>query len=214
MANAFLLRANPDENRRLVDKWKEMGVIAIGWAGTGDLTGMDQQAIRQAINRNYTYNMSELSKSLFACDMLVNRMQVGDYVLVPDPDELKKIYVFQLEGDYYYDPNFAGWPHQRKARYLAVLNRYKLSDELQAKCRSRRAAVTLTGFAEEIARFVQGEPVPASAVTVHRAPGLQMITSRFRLRLNVEAVVTVPADMTPAEAERLAGYVRLLCLEE
>ena len=76
------------------DRWKEMGVIAIGWAGTGDLTGMDQQAIRQAINRNYTYNMSELSKSLFACDMLVNRMQVGDYVLVPDPDELKKIYCF------------------------------------------------------------------------------------------------------------------------
>lgn len=210
MPNAFLLRANPDENRRLVDKWKEMGVIAIGWAATGDLSGLDQPAIRRAISSSYTYSASELSKCLFACDMLVNRMKVGDYVLVPDPDNLKIIYVFQLEGEYYYDPGFAGWPHQRRARYLADLNRYDLSEPLQARCRSRRAAVTLTDFSEEIRRLVQGEPMPAAAPA---APAVQMITSRFRLRLDVEAVVTIPADLTQSEAERLASYVRLLCMQ-
>ncbi len=212
MSNAFLLRANPGENRRLVDKWREMNVIAIGWPATGDLSGKDQQAIRRAINESYTYDASELSKCLFTCDMLVNRMQVGDYVLVPDPDILKKIYVFQLEGDYYYAPDFAGWPHQRPARCLATLNRYDLSEPLQTKCRTRRAAVTLTDFADEIRCLAQGEPLPTPAAPAPQ--GVQLITSRFRLRLGVEAVVTVPADMTPAEAERLAGYVRLLCLEE
>ena len=87
-------------------------MAAIGWAGTGDLTGWDREQIKAKLRDFYQYEPRRLGGAAGNIDRFVNQIRVGDAVVVPDGD---KIYFGVVTSGYSFkqhlDTNEEGYPH-------------------------------------------------------------------------------------------------------
>jgi predicted Mrr-cat superfamily restriction endonuclease len=87
-------------------------MAAIGWVGTGDLTGCDREQIKAKVRDFYQYEPRRLGGAAGTIDRFVNQIRVGDAVVVPDGD---KIYFGVVTSGYSFkqhlDTNEEGYPH-------------------------------------------------------------------------------------------------------
>ena len=132
LVNMWMVRSG--ENAFLIDDFKEMGIIAIGWE-IGDLAGKTSDEIKQNMGEYYP-NMN--NKSLgnnsgqvikFVCDF-----QIGDYVI--SQTQNNSYIVGVITSDYYYsdklykkhnrDETF--FHHFRNVEWLGETNRSDLKD--------------------------------------------------------------------------------------
>lgn len=209
MNNAWLVRPFPHEIKRL-EEFKQESIVAIGWPGIGDLTGKLREDIKSILS-GAPYNLSglKLGNAYATVDIFVNRMQIGDLVLVPDGED---IYFCEITSDYYIDESLDndndGYPHQRKVKWLSNTLRTELSMALRSSLKVHRTTADLTKHHEEIKALSQGheylaEPTESNTIEV-----------TYPLRSDFSISFEIPADITKSEAKRLSLYFESLYFEE
>ena len=209
MSNAWLVRPFPHEIKRL-EEFKQKNIVAIGWPGIGDLTGKSREDIKSILS-GAPYNLSglQLGNAYATIDIFVNRMQVGDFVLVPDGDD---IYFCEVTSDYFIDQlldnNTDGYPHQRKVKWLSDTSRKDLSMSLRSSLKVHRTTVDLTKHFDEIKTLAHGEEYVSETTEINT------MEVTYPLRSDFSVTFEIPTDITKSEAKRLSLYFESLYFEE
>lgn len=209
MKNAWLVRPYPHDIKRL-DEFKQNNIVAIGWPGIGNLTGKSREDIKTILSGE-PYNLTGLylGNAYATIDIFVNRMAIGDLVLVPDGDD---IYFCEITSDYYlddvYDNNTDGYPHQRKVKWLSNTLRKDLSTPLRTSLKVHRATADLSKHLEEINLLSQGREFTSTT------DDYETIPVTYPLRPDFTVAFEIPTDMTKGEAKRLSLYIESLYFSE
>ena len=135
MPNMWMVRAG--ENAYLIDVFKELNVVAIGWE-LGDLSGKSPDEIKQIMKDTYPdasstslgNNTAQVIK--FVCDF-----EIGDYVISYNPFT-RKYLVGIITSDYYYTDKLADsvilnkygdfYHNIRNVKWIGETNRDDLKD--------------------------------------------------------------------------------------
>lgn len=205
--SAWLVRPFPHNIKRL-DEFKKDGIIAIGWPGIGDLSQKSREGIKEILaGKPYRLKGLELGNAYATIDIFVNRMSVGDLVLIPDGAD---IYFAEITGDYYLDKTVdndaAGYPHQRRIRWLADTSRQNLSMPLRSSLKVQRATANLSEHKEEIEALSRGEKYEKKL----NKDIPQAIAVSYPLRPDFMISFQIPSDITREEAQRLSDYLKTL----
>jgi len=182
------------------------GLIACGWPRTGDLNGKTRENLKAILGKPpYSYGSLELGQSYGSLDILVNQMEIGDLVLVPDGSEIN---IGEITSDYRYDASLAndtdGYPHQRDVEWLKKLLRTDLSGVLRSSLRAQQTATNLTKHFDEINALAYGTKPPISLAADN------FVSTEYPLRPDVLVKISVPKDITKVEAERLGDFIKTL----
>jgi len=209
MNNAWLVRPFPHNSKRL-DEFKQNSIVAIGWPGIGDLTGKSREDIKSILSGTpYNLNGLQLGNAYATIDIFVNRMQVGDLILVPDGED---IYFCEIASEYYIDSSLDndhdGYPHQRKVKWLSDTSRKDLSMSLRSSLKVHRTTADLTKHFEEISSLSQGHEYATETGEC------DTITVTYPLRQDFLISFEIPTDLTKSEAKRLSMYFESLYFSE
>lgn len=198
---AWLVRPRPHGNYRMAE-FRSQNLVAIGWPGIGDITGMSREDLKQTLaNSHYHLSGLALGNAYATVDILLNQMQKGDLVLVADGAD---IYIGEISGDYYFDHTVdsdnEGYSHQRPVIWLTSLSREDLSKELRTALKVHRTAANLSHHFAEINSLAHGQPyVPSEHST-------STVAVSYPLRPNFDIQFKIPNDITWDEAQRLSSY--------
>lgn len=206
---AWLVRPRPHEKYRM-QEFKSQNLVAIGWPGIGDITGMSREDLKQTLaHSRYQLSGLALGNAYATVDILLNQMQKDDLVLVADGAD---IYIGKISGDYYFDhtvdSDVEGYPHQRPVTWLTSLSRSDLSKELRYALKVHRTAANLSHHFEEINALAHGQ----SYVPSEHSTG--SIAVSYPLRPNFNIQFDIPNDITRDEAQRLSSYFSSLYFTE
>lgn len=159
------------------------------------------------MGKPYRLKGLELGNAYATIDIFVNRMSVGDLVLIPDGAD---IYFAEITGDYYLDKTVdndaAGYPHQRRIRWLADTSRQNLSMPLRSSLKVQRATANLSEHKEEIEALSCGEKYEKKL----NKDIPQAIAVSYPLRPDFMISFQIPSDITREEAQRLSDYLKTL----
>lgn len=211
MNHAWLVRPYPhhtDINR--VKEFKEQEMVAIGWPALGNLTGKSREDIKQMLcGKPYELTGLTLGNTYPTIDNFVNRMHVGDLLLVPDGSA---IYFAEVRSDYYfneeYDNDDTGFPHQRKVKWLCSVSRADLSKKLRDSLKVHRTTADFSKHFEEINALAHGRDYQETSVET------ATIEVTYPLRKDFKITFEIPADMTRDEAKRVSQYFETLYFSE
>ena len=205
MNNAWLVRPYPHDNPR-INEFRQSNIVAIGWPGIGDLTGKSREDIKQILSAS-PYNLSGLAigNAYATIDIFVNRMNLGDIVLVPDGAD---IFFAEICSDYYMDSKFdsaqIGYSHQRKVKWLQSVARDELSKSLRSSLKVHRATADLSKHYDEIAALSHGADFEDKSAEV------ETLNVSYPLRSDFTVNFEIPIDITKDEAKRLAQHLETL----
>ncbi|RXZ79341.1 hypothetical protein EBB07_23060 [Paenibacillaceae bacterium] len=136
--NLYQLSASAHGKERIVDFLKD-NFISIGWAGLGDLEGIDRQELKTKIAAAYRIEGERLADCTEHISQFIHSMQDGDWVVIAHQDT---VYLGDI-GDYFYDETFdneeVGLCHKRGVTWLAKIPRVKLNESLQRLLASEEA---------------------------------------------------------------------------
>lgn len=205
--SAWLVRPFPHNKKRL-EEFKKANIIAIGWPGIGDLSHKSREGIKGILaDKPYQLKGLELGNAYATIDIFVNRMAIGDLVLIPDGDD---IYFAEITGDYCLnrevDNADAGYPHQRKIKWLADTSRQNLSMPLRSSLKVHRATANLSEHLNEIEALSRGEKYEEA----FEKDIPQAISVSYPLRPDFMVSFQIPSDITMEEAQRLSDYLKTL----
>jgi predicted Mrr-cat superfamily restriction endonuclease len=121
----WVVRPKPNFVNRL-ELFLSEGMVAIGWPAVGDITGLlNKEQMSERLMEAYTHyqddKRSELSVAAGILSRFVNDLLPGDYVMVPEKDQ---VYLAEVTSAYDYHPELnsdgpdAGFPHWHKVKYL------------------------------------------------------------------------------------------------
>ena len=139
---AWLIRPKPNS----INRFQEFHVrrfVACGWPRIGNLKGKRENDIRRIVAEKYP---NEVSSALATLKIFVYRMNVGDYVVVPDG---ANVYFAEITTDYEYAEEEDGapddYPHRRTVKWFDIVRaREELPDELRRSLRVVRTTAELT----------------------------------------------------------------------
>ena len=210
MGNAWLVRAYPhNTNINRIEEFRSGNFVAIGWYELGSLKGCSGEEIRRRLTEQ-PYEMSGLAlgNAYATVNLFVNRMQVGDLVLVPNGDD---IHFAEITGEYRWENSYAngqtGFPHCRTVKWLSTVSRGDLSKRLRSSLKVHRTTADLSQHYDEIDALAHGK----SYQPTRTEP--QVLEVSYPLRRNFSVSFQIPADMTRDEARRLMQYVETLYFE-
>lgn len=205
--NAWLVRPNPQGYDRMKE-FQKKNIVAIGWYGIGDLTGIGQEGIKEKLSQP-PYNLSslELGNTIAVMDMFVNQMAIGDYVLVPHGHN---IHFAKIESSYIFDNSKDndddGYPHQRIVTWLSKpISRSTLPDTLRNALKIHRSTANLTKYYDCICSLANGEDISQKLL-----PTDELLRVDYPLRPDLVITIEVPKDITKTEAIRLSDFVKTL----
>ena len=217
---AWLLRPLPHKNKRL-DEFKKESIIAIGWPKTGDLSGKKKDEIKIILSKGeYKYESLKLGNVVSNLDIFVNKMEIGDLILIPDGDN---IYFARITGEYYFDETKAndeeGYPHQRKIEWSAnEISREDLSMKLRSSLKVHRTTSDLSKHFDEIEALSKGEKILLDEELEVNGSKTSLPTNvievKYPLRPGFEISFVLPKDLSKKESERLSLYFSTLYFEE
>ena len=205
--NAWMIRPNPHNKYRL-NEFKEKNMVAIGWPNIGNLSGKSKEDIREILSgKPYEYRSTTLGHADTVVDIMVNQMEIGDYVLIPDGDD---IYFAIIDSDYQYDlsvdNNEDGYPHQRQVKnFTSRISRKELSDGLRSKLKFHGTGMKLSEYYEEIKVLAEGGTYSSK---------IKEIPITYQLRPDYTMKLSIPEDMSKTEAERFSLFVKSLYYKE
>jgi len=153
MNNAWLVRPRPHRILRINDFLCD-GFVATGWPGLGNLSGKSCGDIRHILSgTSHCSNRTHLGFVNAALDIIVNRMETGDLVVVPNG---KDIFFGKVCSDYIFEPaadtDQTGYAHRRKVEWLQKRRRDDLTMDLRRSLVSLSVA-NLTHHFDEIHRL-------------------------------------------------------------
>lgn len=205
MNKVWMLRPFPHRINRMREFLND-GLIACGWPLTGDLNGKTRENLKTILGKPpYNYGSLELGQSYGSLDILVNQMEIGDLVLVPDGSEIN---IGEITSGYRYTPSLAndtdGYPHQRNVKWVKKLLRTDLSNALRSSLRAQQTATNLTKHFNEINALAHGTQLPINLSADEN------VSVAYPLRPDVTVTISVPKDITKIEAERLGDFIKTL----
>lgn len=109
----WMVRAFPGNIDRMVN-FLEMDIIAVHW-GIGDLSGCHSKEDVSKVVAQAELEPRDASLKTGLLNRFVNKMQIGDYCIVPYGDHF---YVGIIKSEYYYDPQSLKYEHQREVEWL------------------------------------------------------------------------------------------------
>lgn len=140
MPEAWVVRPKPHTINRL-DEFLSQNIVAVGWPRMGDLEGYSRQDIKSRLGKTYGQSSHELGQNTGQIDRFVNKMAVGDLVLVPSGGN---IYLGEIRSDYKFVEERAadseGYPHQRDVKWYhsgASIDRSSLPGKLYDTLKGR-----------------------------------------------------------------------------
>lgn len=202
--NTWLIRPFPHNKINRIKEFRSQKIVAIGWPGIGNLTGQSRESIKALLAAPpNNYSGLELGNAYATIDIFVNRINVGDIVLVPDGDD---IYFAEITSGYIFDATTVtdGYPHQRRVRWLSDTSRTALSKELRSSLKVQRATADLSHHATEIEAHATGKPITVAAI----------VDVSYPLRSDFTVNFKIPANISKTEADRLSTYFRSLYFAE
>ena len=208
--NSWLVRPNPIQKRRM-EEFLHDNLIAIGWPKLPELIGKNKEKIKALLLQFYgdTYmpNSTNLGNIATVIDSFANKMKIGDYIVVPDGDD---IHFGKVAGDYYYDAGKAndndGYPHQRKAEWIRVVSRDQIPLELRASLRAQMTIVNLSQRQHLIEQVVGGGKPRIEAPMTQKMLGIE--------DLMADAVKTLQQELQSEDADRrLKAAVEIIRLK-
>lgn len=205
---AWLVRPYPDGKTKHLDEFKAKSFVAIGWPNIGNLEDKSREDIKELLSGDpYNYSGLVLGNAYATIDILVNRMEKGDYLLIPDGDD---IYFAVVDSDYFFDKSVdndvTGYPHQRKVRnFTSSRLRSDLSKSLRSSLKVHRTTADLSKHYDEIKTLAEGGVFTATTEDVEVS---------YKLRPDYAVTFSVPVDITRTEAKRLSMYLESLYFEE
>lgn len=208
---AWLVRPNPHDHPRMTE-FRTLNIVAVGWPCIGDLSGKSREQIKKTLESYpYNYRSLELGNAYATIDIIVNQMEKGDLVLVPNGDE---IYFARLESDYKYDASkdsdSEGYPHQRQVSWLnGPIPRSELPDILRKSLKVHRATADLSKHYEIIRSLSYGIEISNSSVEQDN----DFMEVEYPIRPGTIAKVSIPKNITQNEALRFGNFIKTLYFE-
>ncbi len=144
-AGAWAVRPNPCHINRM-HEFLAHGMVAIGWPGLGDLTGVDREEIRRRLEpQPYTRgDPRKIGRQSGELDRFVNEMTAGDFVVVPNGAD---IYVAEVVSDYIYRADQERpddvYSHWRMVKYLNERRPFARGDLPDELARALRCQITV-----------------------------------------------------------------------
>lgn len=205
---AWLVRPYPDGETKRLDEFKSKNFVAIGWPNIGSLEGKSREDIKELLSGEpYNYSGLVLGNAYATIDILVNRMKKGDYLLIPDGDD---IYFAVVDSGYVFDQatdnDTDGYPHQRRVKNFSVSHlRSELSKPLRSSLKVHRTTADLSKHYDEIKAIADGGMFNAA---------VEDVDVSYKLRPDYTVSFKVPGDISKTEAKRLSMYLESLFFEE
>lgn len=155
----WLVRANPEGKNRLQEFLKH-SILAIGWPNIADMTSQTKGDIRISLIQGTAYTGKDVNLKVGLINHFVNNMEQGDWCLVPDSENIEKIYLAEITGDYYFEKanKKDGYPHQRKIEWLnngEPFNRYELPEDIQTSLRTQLTVADLSAHLKLLAKYIE-----------------------------------------------------------
>ena len=120
------------ENAFLIDDFKELNVISIGWE-IDDLTGKTPEDIKKLMRKEYPEDSNvSLGNNAAQVIKFVDNFKIGDFVVSYNPNT-RCYLVGRITSDYYYSDklsrkyNFTGYRHLRDVEWIGEVKRDDLS---------------------------------------------------------------------------------------
>lgn len=208
MKKAWMFRPLPNDINRMKE-FKLDNLIGAGWDNINDLSGKDIKDIGEILKSTNEYkNSRSMSSDKATLDILVNRMSIGDYVVVPDKDI---VYIGEIVTEYIYDKTKAtgnGYPHQRGVKWIGdPVLRNDLTLDLRSSLKSPRTCVELTHRYKDI-QIALGE------VVEDKSDEKEFITVEYPIRPDVNVKIEIPKDLKKSESVRVGEFIKTIFFDE
>ncbi|HFL3205637.1 TPA: hypothetical protein ACG3JX_003864 [Clostridioides difficile] len=207
MKKAWLFRALPNN----IDRMKEFKVnnlIGVGWDYVEDLSGKDINDIGEILNKRNYKNPRSMSSDKSTLDIIANRMNIGDVVVVPHGD---LVYIGEISTDYRYDETKAtgeGYPHQRGVNWIGEpLLRNNLTLDLRSSLKVPKTCADLTHRYKDI-QIALGE------VVEDKLDEKEFITVEYPIRPDVNVKIEIPKDLKKSESVRIGEFIKTIFFDD
>jgi predicted Mrr-cat superfamily restriction endonuclease len=180
----FQMKSRPHDHDR-TKQWIDEGFVNIGWPLIGDLTNVDKDELKDRLAADpYNYLGQVLANQLGTVSAFVHTMQANDIVLVM---ENEWVHIGQV-GPYRYDPVYDnkidGMCHQRSIKWLTLVQKEELNQEVQELLRNR-GAVTRFKHPVSVAnldRFISKESKEIQEHNIHKLKlqAIQILTEAMQ----------------------------------
>lgn len=214
MSKAWLVRPYPHHHDiSRMSEFLANNFFAIGWPHIGSLANQSREQIKRILEGNpYNLRSLQLGNAYATIDIVVNQMNIGDLVLLPDGDD---IYFAKITSDYQYDPakdnDSEGYPHQRKVSWLhGPISRSQLPDNLRNSLKVHRTTADLSRHYDIIKALSEGIS-PNSVLAETSADEIMEV--EYPVRPGVLAKILIPKNINQIEASRLGDFVKTLYFE-
>lgn len=207
MKRAWLFRALPNNIDRMKE-FKANNLIGVGWDYVEDLSGKDINDIGEILNKRNYKSPRSMSSDKSTLDIIANRMNIGDIVVVPHVD---LVYIGEISTDYRYDETKAtgeGYPHQRGVNWIGEpLLRNNLTLDLRSSLKVPKTCADLTHRYKDI-QIALGE------VTEDKLDEKEFITVEYPIRPDVNVKIEIPKDLKKSESVRIGEFIKTIFFDD
>ncbi|MGO0861681.1 hypothetical protein [Clostridioides difficile] len=207
MKKAWLFRALPNNIDRMKE-FKANNLIGVGWDYVEDLSGKDINDIGEILNKRNYKNPRSMSSDKSTLDIIANRMNIGDVVVVPHGD---LVYIGEISTDYRYDETKAtgeGYPHQRGVNWIGEpLLRNNLTLDLRSSLKVPKTCADLTHRYKDI-QIALGE------VVEDKLDEKEFITVEYPIRPDVNVKIEIPKDLKKSESVRIGEFIKTIFFDD
>ncbi len=207
MKKAWLFRALPNNIDRMKE-FKANNLIGVGWDYVEDLSGKDINDIGEILNKRNYKSPRSMSSDKSTLDIIANRMNIGDIVVVPHVD---LVYIGEISTDYRYDETKAtgeGYPHQRGVNWIGEpLLRNNLTLDLRSSLKVPKTCADLTHRYKDI-QIALGE------VTEDKLDEKEFITVEYPIRPDVNVKIEIPKDLKKSESVRIGEFIKTIFFDD
>lgn len=203
LRQSWLVRGKPSGVNR-EKEFFEKNIFGTGWGGIGDLTGLSREEIVNRLKAHEDYGKDgerKIGISASVLNYIVNEISVGDYLLMPDGND---IYLGIVTREYEFDESKDERPsysHQIAVKWEKVITRDSLPLEIRNSLRAWQTIADLNKHTDKISGLFTGDLDDDS---------VKFISGMYPLRENLSIEYKVPADMTKEEAERYGNFIKTL----
>ncbi|MGO0907686.1 hypothetical protein ACTPC6_18075 [Clostridioides difficile] len=207
MKKAWLFRALPNNIDRMKE-FKANNLIGVGWDYVEDLSGKDINDIGEILNKRNYKSPRSMSSDKSTLDIIANRMNIGDIVVVPHVD---LVYIGEISTDYRYDKTKAtgeGYPHQRGVNWIGEpLLRNNLTLDLRSSLKVPKTCADLTHRYKDI-QIALGE------IVEDKLDEKEFITVEYPIRPNVNVKIEIPKDLKKSESFRIGEFIKTIFFDD
>lgn len=146
----FMIRSKPHKIERL-PLFLEKNLIAIGWSGSGDLTGKTSAEIKGILKDAFQLDGQSLRTNLGMVNLFVNTMSEGDIVLIRDRNNNDTVHIGKIDGSYHWDDKYIDkfMAHTRSVNWLTTVPYSSLNGSIQTLLKNVLTTCKYPGTYEE-----------------------------------------------------------------